>query len=78
MISDGQRRHVEVNGALDELLDACSAIEHGVFGVRVEVDEGHGAPPLLAGGVGLEPAHHRAVAVGTVVQCLAHTADGGR
>ncbi len=42
MVGDGQGGHVHLFGTLDQLLDIAKAVEQGVFGVNVEVGEGHG------------------------------------
>ncbi len=42
VVSDGQGGHVHLFGALDQLLDITEAVEQRVFGVNVEVGEGHG------------------------------------
>lgn len=39
VIGDRDRRHLELRGPLDELADPAGAVEHGVLGVAVEVDE---------------------------------------
>ena len=41
VVGDGQRGHVHLFDAFDQLLDVREAVEQGVFGVDVEVDEGH-------------------------------------
>ncbi len=43
VVGDGQGRHVHLLGALDQLLDVREAIQQGVFGVDVQVGEGHGS-----------------------------------
>ena len=42
VVGDGQGGHVHLFGALDQLLDVAEAVEQRVFGVNVEVGEGHG------------------------------------
>ena len=41
MVGDGQGGHVHLLGALDQLLDVREAVQQGVFGVDVQVGEGH-------------------------------------
>ena len=41
MVSYGQCRLLEFEGAGDEILDAIGAIEQGILGVTVEMNEGH-------------------------------------
>ena len=46
VVREGQGRHVEVDGALDHVGDLGRGVEHGVVGVVVQVDEGHGHLPF--------------------------------
>jgi hypothetical protein len=42
VVGHGHRRHAEFLDAVAELFDVASAIEHGVIGMKVEMDElGH-------------------------------------
>jgi hypothetical protein len=41
VIGDRHGRHVQFLHAFDQLLDIREAVEHGIFGVDVEVGEGH-------------------------------------
>ncbi|HJW89403.1 MAG TPA: hypothetical protein VJ436_02050, partial [Anaerolineales bacterium] len=36
-------RHAHLLGPLDDLLDIAEAVEQGVFGMNVKVNEGHGS-----------------------------------
>jgi hypothetical protein len=51
MIGDGQGWHVHLFGTLDQLLDIAEAVKQGVFGVNVEVGEGHGKTNKLSNGL---------------------------
>ena len=45
MIGHGHRGHPELFHALDKLLHVAGAVEHGIVGMEVQVDElGHGSP----------------------------------
>ena len=48
MIGERERRHTQLARALDQRVDAGKAVEDGVFGVDVEVDEfrGHCVAPF--------------------------------
>lgn len=41
MIGDGERGLLELEGAPDQIIDAVSAIQQGIFGVTMEMNEGH-------------------------------------
>ena len=41
VIGDGHGRHAEIDRALDHVFDARRAVEHGVNGVVVQVNECH-------------------------------------
>jgi hypothetical protein len=42
LVGDRHRRHAQLAGFFDQLLDPDRAVDQGVFGVEVEVDEGGG------------------------------------
>ena len=42
VVRDGHRGHAEVHGALDHVADTRGAVQHGVLGVVVQVNECHG------------------------------------
>ena len=46
VVREGQGRHVEVDGALDHVGDLGRGVKHGVVGVVVQVNEGHGHLPF--------------------------------
>jgi len=39
VVRDRDRRHLQLNGFLDKVVDADGAVEQAVFGVKVKVDE---------------------------------------
>jgi hypothetical protein len=41
MVSNGDCRLLQLLGTRDEVIDAVGAVEEGVFGVTVEMNEGH-------------------------------------
>lgn len=41
MIRDGERRLLELESPGDEVIDPVGAVKEGVFGVAVQMDEGH-------------------------------------
>ena len=43
VVGDGAGRHAQLGDALGQLLGPAGAVEEGVFGVEVEVNEGHRA-----------------------------------
>ena len=46
MVGDGHGRHVEISRAAHHVFDFGGAIEHGIFGMVVQMDESHAALPL--------------------------------
>jgi hypothetical protein len=42
VVGQGQGRHLVLDGALDQVLQAGGAVEQRVFGMDVQMDEGHG------------------------------------
>ena len=47
MVGDRQGGHLEFLRARDQLVDAVGAVEQGVLGMRVQVNEGHGVPRVV-------------------------------
>jgi hypothetical protein len=47
VVGQRQRRHAQLPGALDQLLDVAEAIQQRVFGMDVQVDEGHRSNRLV-------------------------------
>ena len=47
VIGKGNGRHAELDRALDHVVYAGGTVEHGVFGVVVQVNKGHGCSPHL-------------------------------
>jgi hypothetical protein len=41
VIGDRERRHLEVLGALDQIVDTIRAVEERILGVAVQVNERH-------------------------------------
>jgi hypothetical protein len=41
MIGDCEGRHFELERPFDQVIDSICAVEEGIFGVTVEMDEGH-------------------------------------
>ncbi len=58
VVGDGEGGHVHLFGTLDQLLDITEAVEEGVFGVDVEVGEGHGQTDKMEGKLNLIIALH--------------------
>ena len=41
MVRNGQRRLLELERTCDEILDAVGPVEEGIFGMAMQMNEGH-------------------------------------